>query len=140
VRNTTLVGETSEAAILAAFVKAGFTVLLPFGGSKRYDMAVEVSGGVLRVQCKTASPCRGGGTLRFNVRSNDHGRAGHGYRDQADLFAVFAPCTGKVYVVPVDAVGETAVHWQLQPTTANNQHGVRLADDYLLETWASSSP
>jgi hypothetical protein len=54
--NTKSIGETSEAVVLAEFIKAGFPVLLPFGDNQRYHMVVEVYGRLLRVQCKTASP------------------------------------------------------------------------------------
>ena len=46
-------GERTEAAAIAELVKLGFTVLLPFGDNRRYDIAVEVCGRFLRVQCKT---------------------------------------------------------------------------------------
>ena len=69
--NTKAIGEVSEAAILAEFLKAGFPVLLPFGDNQRYDMVIEVSGRFLRVQCKTAFRAGGDGSC---IRFNAHGR------------------------------------------------------------------
>ena len=131
--HTKVIGETTEAIVLAEFVKAGFPVLLPFGENQRYDLVIEAGGRFLRVQCKTGRPVQG--AVCFNATSHDGHRPRQGYRGQADLFAVYAPCTRQVYVLPVDEVGETSVWLRLTPTTANNQYGIRYADDYLLAAW-----
>lgn len=52
---TKLLGDATEAVVLAALVRKGITVLLPFGDKERYDMVIHSnSGRFLRVQCKTA--------------------------------------------------------------------------------------
>jgi hypothetical protein len=74
--NTKSTGDISEAVVMAEFLKAGFPVLLPFGDNQRYDMVVEVSGRLLRVQCKTGSPCGWKGNascIRFNAHSGAFG-------------------------------------------------------------------
>lgn len=48
------VGERAEAAILAALVQAGKHVVLPFGGHRRYDLAYEEKGRLVKVKCKSA--------------------------------------------------------------------------------------
>jgi hypothetical protein len=55
--HTKVAGDTTEAVVMAEFVKAGFPVLIPFGENHRYDLVIEAGGRFLRVQCKTASPC-----------------------------------------------------------------------------------
>lgn len=137
--DTKAIGEISEAIILAEFLKAGFGVLVPFGDNRRYDLVVEDHGLFLRVQCKTASLCNDGACIRFNARSTNPLRPRRSYRGDADLFAVYSPDTRKVYILPVDQVGEVGVWLRLTPAKNNQQAGVRLADDHTLEIWASSS-
>jgi PD-(D/E)XK nuclease superfamily protein len=142
--HTKVIGETTEAIVLAEFVKAGFPVLLPFGENLRYDMVIEAGSSLLRVQCKTASPCGRNGdkaclvfhaySARFVSRKFD-GR--EDYRDQADLFAAYAPSTGQVYVLAVDEVPRTDVWLRLTPTKNNQQRGVRMAAEHTLEAWAA---
>jgi len=47
-------GNAAEAAILAALVRRGHEVLLPFGSGQPYDLVVDLQGAFLRVQCKRA--------------------------------------------------------------------------------------
>ena len=141
--NTNALGATSEAMVLAEFVRAGFPVLLQFSGNSRYDLAVEAGGRLLRVQCKTAHRCgwRGSGScLCFHARSIRYQagtRIEKSYRGQADQFAAYAPSTRQVYVLAVDEVPETDARLRLAPGGHNNQHVVRLAEDYTLEAWAA---
>ena len=48
--NPTAKGKRSEARILAEFVQAGLSVLLPWG-EERYDLALDYSGRLVRIQC-----------------------------------------------------------------------------------------
>lgn len=134
--NTKTIGERTEAIILAEFLKAGYVVLLPFGDNQRYDLVIDVDGDFLRVQCKTARLIGHGARLVFQASSSHAHRGGprRGYRGSADLFAVFSPDTCEVYIVPVDAVGESDVSMRL----TDPQHrypGLRYAKDHLLSEW-----
>ena len=142
--NTKSIGEISEAVAIAEFLKAGFPVLLPFGDNRRYDMVVEVGGHFLRVQCKTARPVHGGAVLCFKARSGAFGPGdrltsrARSYRNEADLFAAYAPSTGQVYVLAVDNVPETAVWLRLTPAKNHQQARIRYAEDNTLAAWAAS--
>ena len=48
-------GAIAEAEIYAAAVRLGVPVLTPMSEHGRYDMAFEIAGRLLRVQCKWAS-------------------------------------------------------------------------------------
>jgi hypothetical protein len=114
--HTKAIGEITEAVVMAEFLKAGFAVLIPFGENRRYDLVVEADGRFLRVQCKTASPASPAsahgstGFIKFNAHSVEDRRHRTSYRNQADLFAAYAPSTGQVYVLAVDEVPESAVY------------------------------
>jgi hypothetical protein len=139
-----LAGDITEAVVLAEFIKAGFSVSLPFGENHRYDLVVDTGGHLLRVQCKTASPCGWNGDkacIRFHAYSarfvSRKYQDREAYRDQADLFAAYAPSTGQVHVLAVDDVPETDVWLRVKPPRHNNQFGIRLAEDHTLAAWAS---
>jgi hypothetical protein len=92
-------GNLTEAKILAAFVDAGYLVLLPFGDGHKYDLVIDDGQHILRVQCKTGRVRNG--CLMFNACSFS-GNAGtrKDYKGLADLFAVLNPETGQVYDSP----------------------------------------
>ena len=52
IANPTSKGKTSEAVILAALVRLGKSVLIPWE-EERYDLALDEGGRLLRIQCKT---------------------------------------------------------------------------------------
>lgn len=131
--NSKTVGERTEAIILAELLKAGYVVLLPFGDNQRYDMVVEIDGKFQRVQCKTARLLRG--TLNFKTCSTyaHRGRPSRGYRGQADLFGVYSPDTGKVYLVPVEEVGEVEGTLRLEQPLNGQIKGIRMASSFEIE-------
>lgn len=127
-------GNAAEARILAEFVQRGFDVLVPFGSGQPYDLAVDLGGPILRVQCKTAWLVARG-CLSFNCRSTDHGRGPQSYDGLADLFGVYLPQRNSVYLVPLDAVAGFQGRLRLEPTKNNQQRGVRFAAEFEIAKW-----
>lgn len=126
--NPSSVGNVSEGMVLSALIKSGRSVLLPFGGSLRYDMAVD-EGEIRRIQVKTARVDRG--AIRFPGSSvnRDSKRRSH-YRGQADYFGVYCPENDRVYLVPVDEVPSREVSLRLVPCLNNQTARIRWAKDY----------
>jgi hypothetical protein len=128
-------GNTGEAKVLAALVEQGFHVLVPFGEGQPYDLVVHLGKSeFLRVQCKTAWPR--GGCLIFNSRSTDHGRGPQSYLGLADIFGVYFPPKGAVYLVPIDAVAQFEGRLRLEPTLNNQRRGIRQAADFEIDRWS----
>jgi hypothetical protein len=115
---------------MAALLQVYESVLIPFGNGRRYDLVVDDDGKFLRVQCKTGH-IRSGAIL-FNSSSMHAHRGGtrRDYRGQAELFGVYCPQNRKVYLVPVEDVGERMGSLRLEPAKNNQQAGVRWADKY----------
>jgi PD-(D/E)XK nuclease superfamily protein len=125
-------GNATEAAVLNAFVSAGYDVLIPFGDAHPYDLVVDLGGNdFLRVQCKTARPVDG--CVVFNGRSTDHGQGRRTYEGRADIFGAYFPPEGRVYLVPV--LSNFVLRLRLGPTRNNQRRGVRFAVDYVFERW-----
>ncbi len=124
--------------VLAALVRHGYDVLIPFGEGQPYDLVVCAGGSTfIRVQCKTAWPA--GGCLIFNCRSTDHGRGPQSYRGLADVFGVYFPPRQSVYLVPIDGVAEFEGRLRLEPPRNNQRRGIRFAAEFEIGRWSLDS-
>lgn len=125
--NTTEIGGQTEGIILAALLRAGKRVLLPFGGGHRYDLAIDDDGQLVRVQCKTVYQQ---GCVIFNTYSNRRDNSRMGYNGFADLFGVYCPALDRVYLVPVDHVNEREGRLRIDKTQNGQAKGIRWASEY----------
>jgi hypothetical protein len=120
--------------VLAALVRRGFEVLVPFGEGQPYDLVVHLGEAeFLRVQCKTAWARQG--CAVFNSHSTDHGRGELPYFGLADIFGVYFPPDGSVYLVPIEAVARFEGRLRLTPTRNNQRRKVREAADFEIDRW-----
>lgn len=135
-RHTQMIGEISEAAITTRFLQLGYVVLIPYGGSQRYDLVIEdIEGQFWRVQCKTGRIDEDGAVLRFSTSiSNVTGknRQPRNYRGQCDYFAVYNESLNKFYLIPVDQVGINGASLWLAPSKNNRNKNKLWAKDYEL--------
>src|SRR5947209_4148367 len=114
-----LLGEQSQAHILARLLELGYTVLIPYGDSSRYDLVIEdAEGHFWRIQCKTAW-VEGGdqGYIKFSTASLRSRQAGgrihysrKNYQGDVDYFAVYSHEIRKVYLIPIGKVSETRMN------------------------------
>lgn len=128
--NTKQKGDIAEAQVIAALLKAGKNVLMPFGDRNRYDCVLEEDGRFERIQVKTGR--RKGQSLQFNSYSvtSENGRVKHvHYKGQIDTFAVYDPVDGKIYLVPVGMCRERDTKLLLTGSS-RNQFTPLVARDY----------
>jgi hypothetical protein len=92
---------------------------------------------LLRVQCKTAR-VKGDGTIEFNSCSTDHGAGARDYNGRADIFGVYCPAVGRVFIVPVANAARSKTLLRLRPALNNQERRVRHADDYDIARWVES--
>lgn len=128
--NPSVIGARAEAAVLAALVDSGRTVLLPFSAHERYDLVFEEGGRFYRVQCKTGRLRNG--AIRFRTHSTTAGRLTH-YVDEIDYFGVYCPETGQTYLVPVGEVPVRGAHLRTEPARNGQGTGIRWAAHYALK-------
>lgn len=116
--------------VLAALLQANKVVLQPFGDNQRYDLAIEENGKFSRIQVKTGRISNG--VVKVDTCSNYAHRGGgkRGYRGEADIFAVYCPDNGKIYMIPVNEAPDTVLNFRLEPSKNGQQARVRLAADY----------
>jgi hypothetical protein len=138
VRDTSSIGNKTEAIVLAALVHAGYSTLLPFGGGHPYDIVLDDGRKFLRVQCKTGRLQEG--VIFFPTASWCRNLSYRSYEGDVDLFGVYCPGTGEVYLVPIGDVPGKAASLRVTPTRNGQARGIRWAKDYLIWPRPTSAP
>lgn len=96
-------GDETEAKIVHELIASGYSVSVPFGDNDKYDLVVDDSRELYRIQCKTAWETEKG-TVRFNTHSQTT-RAGEyhesTYHGEIDAFLVRFPPTETLYWVDI---------------------------------------
>lgn len=127
-KNTNQKGDVAELAVAKKFLELGYWVSIPFGDDAPYDLIVDLSGELKRVQVKHIKPRKG--TLRFRLLAD----SGKPYKETTDLIAGYNPEDGKVYVInPNDFNAKRMVTLKLNKPKNNQIQGVNLAEKYLLK-------
>ena len=130
-------GNAAEAAVLSALSSAGLHVLVPFGGGLPFDLvAATPEASLFRLQVKSGRVRNG--CVMFNTCSTDHGSGRRNYRGRADFIAVYVRELDRVFVVPVDDCPSYVCSLRVRGTRNNQRRGIRLAEDYTLESWAGA--
>jgi hypothetical protein len=129
-------GAAAEAAITAAVIQLGLTVLRPLCEGRRYDLIIDLEPTLLRVQCKLAR--RLGGVLAIHLQTCRHTPNGYVYTSysssEIDAVAVYSSELNRSFLLPVAEVsGMRGVSLRLESTKNNQALGVRWARDYELE-------
>ena len=119
---------------MLALQMLGIRFLIPFGENTRYDLVIDESGRLGRVQCKTGR--LRDGAIRFATCSayghhREPPQARRDYRGEVDYFAVYCAETGGVYLVPIaDVPTTTQGCLRFTPPRNNQRRRIRAADRY----------
>lgn len=133
-RETSTIGNASEARVLVALIEAGYVVCKPFGDGHKYDYVIDDGVTLQRVQCKTGRLRRGCVVFNsYSVAGNSNGQR-QDYLNSCDLFAVYCLDNQEVYLVPVAAVGTTGVVLRVEETRNHQRKRVRWASEFRLVT------
>jgi hypothetical protein len=138
VRDTSSIGNKTEAIVLAALVHAGYSTLLPFGGGHPYDIVLDDGGKFLRVQCKTGRLQEG--VIFFPTAIWCRNLSYRSYEGDVDLFGVYCPGTEEVYLVPIGHVPGKAASLRVKPPRNGQARGIRWAKDYQIWPRSTSAP
>jgi PD-(D/E)XK endonuclease len=133
VSESTWKGAIAEAAITLEASKLGIPVLTPNVEGQRYDIVLDVSGQLLRVQCKWATRKRDVVTVYTGTcRHTPSGYVRTTYdATQIDGIAAYCKELERCYFVPIqDVEGKYVLHLRLAPARNNQLVGVKWAADY----------
>lgn len=127
--NGKAIGEISQAQILAALLRKGYSVSIPWGDNQRYDFILDVNGDLKRVQCKTAKLERG----RVHVPGRSSSSKGHrSYHGQVEYMAGYCPENGKCYLIPIEEFGSCGLYLRVVPAKNKQVLKTRNAQEFEL--------
>jgi hypothetical protein len=133
-RNTKLVGNISELAVMMALRGLGYELAVPWGDSARYDLLADKDGVISRVQVKTGRlTC---GAVEFNCYSSHAHRGGsmRTYQGEIDYFGVYCPKIEAVLLVPISEAPGSTVYLRWQPAKNGQRKKIRWAKDYIISS------
>ena len=129
-------GNVAELMIAAEAARLGISVLRPLTEHERYDLAFEVGGRLLRVQCKWAS--LKGNVVTISGRGSRYS-PGRGYvrslygADEVDLIAAYCDELGECYALPMaEFAGQGHFHLRLAPPRNGQRAALHFAENYRL--------
>jgi hypothetical protein len=128
-------GAAAEAAITAAVIQLGFTVLRPLCEGRRYDLIVDLEPVLLRVQCKLARRVRGVIVIGAQTsRFTPNGYVLKPYSPaEIDALAAYCPELHASFMVPMAVISaRREISLRLEATLNNQAAGVRWAHDFEL--------
>jgi hypothetical protein len=112
-------GAAAEAAISAAAIQLGLTVLRPLCEGRRYDLVIDLEPELLRIQCKMAR--RVSGVLSVCLQTCRYTPAGYistSYTvDEVDAIAAYSPDLRRSFLIPIrEAADRRSFYLRVDPT------------------------
>jgi prevent-host-death family protein len=128
-------GGIAETGIAAAATKLGVPVLRPIVEHGRYDLAFEIGGRLLRVQCKWAALSEDRATIRIHLETQRRTRTGLLRRQylpgEIDLLAAYCAELDRCYLLPHDLVVQRRdLHLRVLPPRNGQRACINLASDF----------
>jgi prevent-host-death family protein len=128
-------GAIAETKIAAAATELDIPVLRPITEHARYDLAFEIGGAILRVQCKWGALDNNGALIKVSLRSSWCTPSGYEHRqykaDEIDLVAVYCGELDRCYLLPHElAVGRNGIWLRLTPPKNAQRASVNLASQF----------
>jgi prevent-host-death family protein len=135
VLSTNRKGAIAEAKIVAAATELGIPVLRPTQEHGRYDLAFEIGGRILRVQCKWGALDEAGAIIKVSLQSCCLTPAGYVRTpygpDEIDLVAVYCGELDRCYLLPSTlACGRTSAYLRLVPPKNGQRASINLSSEF----------
>jgi prevent-host-death family protein len=130
-------GAIAEMKIATAATELGVPVLRPMTERERYDLAFELGGRLLRVQCKWASFDQTAGVIKVGLQGSWLSAQGYvrsSYsEDEIDLLAVYCADLERCYLLPSSMVaGRRAIYLRVSPSRNAQRACINLGTEYEL--------
>ena len=137
VLSTNRKGAIAETKIAAAATELDIPVLRPIVEHTRYDLAFEIGGRILRVQCKWGGLSADRAVINVNLTSNWCTPTGYErryyYENEIDLVAVYCGALERCYLLPIALVaGRRGIMLRLVPTKNGQRACLNRAVDFEL--------
>ena len=90
--HTKLIGDIAEAKIIARALEMGYKVSIPFGENQLYDLLLDDSEKIIKVQVKSRKIVDGIINVPLKTSSNSHS-----YKKEIDEIWVYCPSNDTIY-------------------------------------------
>lgn len=129
-------GNIAELAIAKEAARLGIDVLRPLTEHGRYDLALDIRGTIVRIQCKWGDS--DGDVIRARISSSYHSPT-RGYvkatydATEIDAIAVYCGELDECFLIPIDRIaGQWAIHLRLKPARNGQRAALHFADEFRL--------
>lgn len=132
-RDTKSVGDRSEIEVMAALIRHGYLISIPYGENHRYDLLADDGASISRIQVKTGRLLPSG-VITFNCYSSHLHRGGpcRSYIGEVEYVAVYCPQVDKVYLIPEADLNRTKTYLRISPPVNGQSKNIRWAEKYEL--------
>lgn len=132
--DTLIRGDVVELQCVLAFQERGYYCSIPFSGSCRYDVVVDIENKLYRIQCKSSSYHEEDGVLVMDATrstTNTKKTTRHKYtKDEIDYF--FTSWKNYCFLIPVEEVS-TVKFLRVRSPKQGLQEQMSIASDYLID-------
>lgn len=133
------IGNIGEAKAIAWLVEHGIPVSIPFGDNERYDLVVEHSGRLEKVQVKTSGYSPNSGCVSFSLCSSTrhtHNKHNDGYDNDVDAFILYNQINGNLYYIPIYLISERrTINIRFAKSQNNQKKNCVLEENVLIDNY-----
>lgn len=139
--NTLIRGDVNELRCILDFQERGYYCSIPFSGSCKYDVVVDIDNHLYRIQCKSsADHVNEDGTIRMSTSrqtTNTQKTVRYGYtKDDIDFF--YTSWKEYSFLIPVSETAYGGSKYLRIRKPKNLQPTMNVANDYLLDNVLNS--
>ena len=137
---TLIAGDVNELKCILAFEERGYYTSIPFGGSCRYDVVVDIQGKLYRIQCKASHFYKDDiSCIAFDAtRSTTNTQKTTRYKyTKEDIDYFYTHFNGYDFLIPVEETSTNKI-LRLKPPKNNQIEQINIANDYLLDNVLNS--
>lgn len=132
--NTLIRGDINELQCILDFQKRGYYCSIPFSGSCRYDLIVDIDDRLYKIQCKSSSYSEDEGVLKMSATrstTNTQKTTRYTYSEkEVDYFYTSWKEYG--FLIPISEVS-TEKYLRVKPPKNGVQSTMSIASDYLID-------
>mgnify|MGYP002620560538 CR=1 FL=1 len=133
--STLIKGDTTELQCILAFQSRGYYCSVPFSGSCRYDLIVDINNKLFKIQCKSSVCHQQDGVLLFSTSrttTNTKETVRYSYsKDEVDYFYTY--WNNYHFLVPIEETSTTSKSLRISKPLQGIQSQMSIAADYLID-------
>ena len=128
------IGIIGEEVLTTEFLKNGYIVSKPIGDNAPYDLIVDKNGKLRKIQVKTTENIVDGIMIFQTNVTNPFKKTNRKYtQDEIDYFGLYCFENNYVGLLPFSDYTARKTKIRITPTKNNQQHNVKMAEDYNFE-------